>query len=121
MRIGDAIDIGGLSGGSLITTFSGTNWIGINNPIAFTIPGGGTLQGSRNFYAVPGEQVFSFIASPANRDTLDLSPLKELTNTPLGGRGTYPNGPDTLFINVYATQGNPIQVNLNLRWGEAQA
>ena len=121
MRIGDSVDIGGLSGGSLITSFSGTNFIGINNPIASDFNAGGTLTVTRNFYAVPGEQVFSFITSPANRDTLDLSPLKELTNTPLGGRGTYPNGPDTLFINVYVTQGNQIQINLNLRWGEAQA
>jgi len=121
MRIGDSLDTNGLSGGTLITSFSGTNFIGINNPIAFNITSGATINLSRNFYAVPGEQVFSFITSPANRDTLDLSPLKELTNTPLGGRGTYPNGPDTLFINVYVTQGSAIQVNLNLRWGEAQA
>jgi hypothetical protein len=121
MRIGDAADTVGLSGGTLITSFSGTNWVGINNPVATDIPNGATLLLSRNFYAVPGEQVFSFITSPANRDTLDLSPLKELTNTPLGGRGTYPNGPDTLFINVYVTQGQPIPINLNLRWGEAQA
>lgn len=121
MRIGDAVDTTGLSGGSLITAFSGTSWVTVNNPIAFTINSGASILITRNFYAVPGEQVFSFIASPANRDTLDLSPLKELTNTPLGGRGTYPNGPDTLFINVYVTQGAPIQINLNLRWGEAQA
>jgi hypothetical protein len=121
MRIGDALDTTGLSGGSLITGFSGTSWVSVNNPIAFTIQNNAALLVTRNFYAYPGEQVFSFIASPANRDTLDLSPLKELTNTPLGGRGTYPNGPDTLFINVYVTQGAPIQINLNLRWGEAQA
>jgi hypothetical protein len=121
MRIGDAIDTNGLSGGTTITAFSGTNWISVNNPLANTIQPGGNLNGYRNFYATPGETVFSFITSPANRDSLDLSPLKELTNTPLGGRGTYPNGPDTLFINVYVTQGTPLLINLNLRWGEAQA
>jgi len=47
--------------------------------------------------------------------------LKELTATPLGGRGTFPNGPDVLFINVYLTQGLPVNANLVLRWGEAQA
>jgi hypothetical protein len=65
--------------------------------------------------------VFSFIAGQLGRDALDLSPLKELTNTPIGGRGTFPNGPDVLFINVYLTQGSPINANLVLRWGEAQA
>jgi len=79
------------------------------------------VQFSRNTYAQPGETVFSFINSPANKDGLDLSNLKELINTPIGGRGTYPNGPDVLFINVYITQGAPINTNLVLRWGEAQA
>ena len=68
-----------------------------------------------------GETIFSFISSPSSKDSLDLSALKELTNTPLGGRGTYPNGPDSLFINVYLTSGPSLQTNLVLRWGEAQA
>jgi len=82
---------------------------------------GTTVQCSRGTYALPGETVFSYINSPANKDALDLSNLKELTNTPIGGRGTYPNGCDTLFINAYITQGAPISTNLVLRWGEAQA
>jgi len=72
-------------------------------------------------YAEPGETVFSFIAAPGERATVDFSELKELTNTPLGGRGTYPNGPDVLAINVYKVSGSPIDANLILRWGEAQA
>jgi len=47
--------------------------------------------------------------------------LKELTNTTLGGRGTYPNGPDVLAINVYKTSGAAVDANIILRWGEAQA
>ena len=47
--------------------------------------------------------------------------LKELTNTTLGGRGTYPNGPDVLAINVYKVSGTSVNANLILRWGEAQA
>jgi hypothetical protein len=72
-------------------------------------------------YAQPGETVFSFIANPGERSTLDLSELKELTNTPLGGRGTYPNGPDVLAINVYKISGSSINSNIVLKWGEAQA
>ena len=93
----------------------------VNNPFIGVINSGDTLSFFRNLWAVPGETIFSFISSPANKDSLDLTQLKELTNTPLGGRGTYPNGPDSLFINVYITQGNPIVSNLILRWGEAQA
>jgi hypothetical protein len=82
---------------------------------------GYTVNISRGTYALPGETVFSYINSPANKDALDLSNLKELTNTPIGGRGAYPNGCDILFINAYITQGSPINQNLVLRWGEAQA
>ena len=72
-------------------------------------------------YAQPGERVFSFVAAPGNRDQIDLSELKELTNTPIGGRGTFPNGPDVLAITVYTTSGNPFNATVNLRWAEAQA
>jgi hypothetical protein len=73
-------------------------------------------------YAQPGEQIFSFIAAPGSTNSLNLSPLKELTNTTLGGRGTYPNGPDVLAINIYRASGSgTIPCNLVLRWSEAQA
>lgn len=73
--------------------------------------------------ASPGETVFSFIGSGGGGNTasLDLSDLKELNNTPIGGRGTFPNGPDVLAINVYATSGTQLTGSLVLRWGEAQA
>ena len=72
-------------------------------------------------YALPGETVFSFIAQPGERATVDFSELKELTNTPLGGRGTYPNGPDVLAINVYKVSGAAVNTNVIVNWGEAQA
>jgi len=72
-------------------------------------------------YAQPGETVFSFVASPGGTSSLDLTELKELTNTTLGGRGTYPNGPDVLAINVYKSSGTAVPSNIVLRWGEAQA
>ena len=50
-----------------------------------------------------------------------LGTLKELTNTTLGGRGTFPNGPDVLAINVYKAEGVDTKANIILRWGEAQA
>jgi hypothetical protein len=72
-------------------------------------------------YALPGEQVFSFVSNPGSTDTLDLSSLKELTNTSIGGRGTFPNGPDVLAINVYKVAGSNTNANVIIRWGEAQA
>ena len=100
------------------------NAITINQSLFTAVPitaTGTTINCSRNTYALPGETVFSYINSPANKDALDLSTFKELTNTPIGGRGCYPNGCDVLFVNAYITQGSPINQNLVLRWGEAQA
>ena len=50
-----------------------------------------------------------------------LKKLKELGTTAIGGRGTFPNGPDVLAINVYKVSGTATPVNIILRWGEAQA
>jgi hypothetical protein len=72
-------------------------------------------------YALPGEQVFSFIANPGDSQTLSLDALKELTSTAIGGRGTFPNGPDVLAINVYKVSGTATNANVIVRWGEAQA
>ena len=80
-----------------------------------------TLLFEQPAYAQPGETVFSFIAQPGELAALSLSELKELTNTTIGGRGAFPNGPDVLAINVYRTSGSDIDANIVLRWGEAQA
>jgi len=108
-------------GGNVLVTAIGSGNVTLSSPLIRNAGNGDTLLFSRNSWAVPGETIFSFISTPSSKDSLDLSQLKELTNTPIGGRGTFPNGPDTLFINVYITQGVPIQANLVLRWGEAQA
>jgi hypothetical protein len=125
IAVGDAVvaQIGGTSltaGNSVIVQTSGT-WIILNNALISRVPDTTPLTFYRNTWAQPGETIFSFISSPSNKDSIDLTGLKELTNTPLGGRGTYPNGPDTLFINVYLTQGTPINAQLVLRWAEPQA
>jgi hypothetical protein len=71
-------------------------------------------------YAIPGEQVFAFSATPNSDNRLELTELKELTNSPFGGVGAYPNGPDTLAINVRTAVGST-SATILLRWGEAQA
>ena len=98
--------------------------VSFNNTFTGTLAAGaGTIQFTfiEPPFAQPGETVFSFIANPGERSTLDLSQLKELTNTPLGGRGTFPNGPDVLAINVYKISGAVVDSNIILKWGEAQA
>jgi hypothetical protein len=71
-------------------------------------------------FAIPGEQVFAFSTTPNSDGRLELTELKELTNSPFGGIGAYPNGPDILAINVRIVSGTATATTL-LRWGEAQA
>lgn len=79
-----------------------------------------TVTWSTGTYAIPGEQVFAFASTPNSDSRLELLELKELTNSPFGGVGAYPNGPDTLAINIRTTVG-ATSATVLLRWGEAQA
>ena len=79
-----------------------------------------TITWTTGTFAVPGEQVFAFSATPNSDNRLELTELKELTNSPFGGTGAYPNGPDTLAINVRTVVG-ATSATILLRWGEAQA
>lgn len=110
----------------ILRTFAGTQYYEVQFTNSYTgtfTPGTSTVTFSfvQPPFAQPGETVFSFIANPGERATLDLAQLKELTNTPLGGRGTFPNGPDVLAINVYKVSGEAVTSNIIIRWGEAQA
>ena len=112
-------------GGVQLKSFGGTEYYEVSftqSSTAQISPGDtvGLLFGQPP-YAQPGETVFSFIAQPGEVSMLDLSTLKELTNTTLGGRGTFPNGPDVLAINVYKSGGVSTTANIILRWSEAQA
>jgi len=80
-----------------------------------------TFQFGDPQFALPGEQVFSFVTNPGNISNLSLVELKELTTTALGGRGAFPNGPDVLAINVFKVTGTATPGAIILRWGEAQA
>jgi heat shock protein HslJ len=76
--------------------------------------------------ATGGEKIFEFLSSPGQLNQLDLTGIKELTQSAVGGRGTFPNGSDSLYINVVlapAATGTRIMGNVTttLRWNEAQA
>ena len=68
-----------------------------------------------------GERIFSTIAPAAAQNTIDLSALKELSNTVIGGNGIFPDGPDTLMIQLTPLSGTVTAVITNLFWTEAQA
>jgi hypothetical protein len=117
------------------------NVTGILNPSGITLANmlwsnvNSTGQGSQPSFAqigigalgtgyIPGsgERIFSTIAPGGAQNTIDLSALKELSNTIIGGNGIFPDGPDTLMIQI--SQANATTMTgciLNLFWTEAQA
>jgi hypothetical protein len=117
------------TGTGTATDFTGATVVGATAyRITFTQAANGSISAGSNAdfkfgaqYALPGEQVFSFITNPGETNTLSLEALKELTATAIGGRGTFPNGPDVLAINVYKVAGSNTNCNVIVRWGEAQA
>jgi len=76
--------------------------------------GGGYTAGS-------GERIFSMFCIGNNQTTIDLTGLKELSNTIIGGNRMYPDGPDTLMIAAAALNQNITTSSYNLYWTEAQA
>jgi hypothetical protein len=72
----------------------------------------------------PGERVFSTIVQANYQNTLDLSALKEMTNSVIGGNQNFPDGPDVLVVYLQSlvpgTGGSNV-VQVNLFWSEAQA
>lgn len=98
---------------------------------SFTV--GGVSNTTNNNGCVGGEQIFAFAVpvpsgstsatSGAVNDRLDLKLLKELTNSPIGGDGVYPDGPEVLVIQL-RMEGNGTGTATSTvlcRWSEAQA
>jgi len=110
--IGGIFNVGGINYRTVFFNRSFTGNVPIGSTFSFS---------SIANYAYPGEQIFSFVGLPNNQTALNLTSLKEITNTAIGGRGVYPNGPDVLAINCYLTGGSDQEVSLVLRWSEAQA
>jgi hypothetical protein len=71
--------------------------------------------------ALPGERIFSTIVQAANQNNLDLSGLKEMSNSVIGGNQHFPDGPDVLLITITNIASSSAVVQANLFWGEAQA
>jgi hypothetical protein len=129
-------------------TWSALNTAGAGNQPSFSQTtancwfSGQTYTGQTGQIASPGEKIFEFVFDPTEKHKLDLSGIKELSQSAIGGRGTFPNGADTLYINMAALPGavtsdglggstgisganTPLRfvsnVHVTLQWGEAQA
>ena len=106
--------------------FNGTSfiWTSINSqggqPSFAQFATAASVTGS--WTAGSGERVFSMIASSvAGENEIDLSSLKELSNTIPGGNQMFPDGPDTLMIVAQPYYSALSTALINLYWSEAQA
>ena len=68
-----------------------------------------------------GERIFSMVAAGGATSSINLSSLKELNNSIIGGSRMFPDGPDTLMIVAQAFNAPITTSVVNLYWSEAQA
>lgn len=75
------------------------------------------------YVAGSGERIFSTICNAGSQYSIDLTDLKEISNNVIGGSNFFPDGPDTLLVQMTIPPGTPTitQYALNLFWSEAQA
>ena len=96
-------------------------WTSVNTVALGSQPSFAQISTSDTTAATPGEQIFSTLGQPLGFAEIDLSDLKELSNSSIGGYANYPDGPDMLAIVVKNIDSATAEVNLNLFWSEAQA
>ena len=100
---------------------SSLTWTSVNTVALGSQPSFAQISTSSNTAATPGEQIFSTLGPPAGFAEIDLSSLKELSNSAIGGYSNFPDGPDVLAVVVRNLSASTATVNLNLFWSEAQA
>jgi hypothetical protein len=100
---------------------SSLTWTSVNTVGLGSQPSFAQISTSSNTAATPGEQIFSTLGPPAGFAEIDLSSLKELSNSAIGGYSNFPDGPDVLAVVVRNLSASTATVNLNLFWSEAQA
>ena len=96
-------------------------WQAVNTAGLGSQPSFAQISTSSSTAATPGEQNFQTLGQPSGFAEIDLSNLKELTNSAIGGYSNYPDGPDVLAVVVKNLTANTANVNINLFWSEAQA
>lgn len=103
---------------------SATSWTSVNSTANGSQPSFAQVSAvSGTYTAGSGERVFSTICNAGSQNSIDLSGLKEISNTIIGGNNFFPDGPDTLLVQLNVPANFPsIQTySINLFWTEAQA
>lgn len=102
-------------------TIDSSKWVNVNSVANGSQPSFAQIYTGVTGTAGPGERIFSTIVQQNNQNNLDLTGLKEMANSVIGGNQVFPDGPDVLAIvltNLTATGTAP---QVNLFWTEAQA
>jgi len=73
-------------------------WNTVNAANFGSQPSFSQISTSNSTAATPGEQIFSTLGQPGGFSEIDLSGLKELSNSAIGGFSNFPDGPDVLAI-----------------------
>jgi hypothetical protein len=100
---------------------SSLTWAAVNTVALGSQPSFAQVSTSSSTAATPGEQNFSTLGQPGGFAQIDLSNLKEITNSAIGGYSNYPDGPDVLAVVVKNLTSSTATANINLFWSEAQA
>jgi hypothetical protein len=100
---------------------SSLTWTSVNSTALGSQPSFAQISTSNSTAATPGEQNFGTLAQINGFAEIDLSQLKELTNSAIGGYSNFPDGPDVLAVVVRNLSGSSATCNINLFWSEAQA
>jgi hypothetical protein len=101
------------------------SWNSVNTPALGSQPSFAqvaTNLSASTYIVGTGERVFSTISNNG-QNSIDLSSLKEVCNSVIGGNQFFPDGPDTLLVYVQVPTGFPAlnSYSVNLFWTEAQA
>ena len=79
---------------------SDLTWTSVNTSALGSQPSFAQIATGVDYGATPGEQIFSTLGQPDGFSEIDLSSLKELSNSAIGGYNNFPDGPDVLGVVV---------------------
>jgi hypothetical protein len=116
-----AVQVYGILNPGNIDSSTDLTWQSVNTTALGSQPSFAQVSTTITTTATPGEQIFSTLGQQNGFAEIDLSSLKELSNSAIGGYGNFPDGPDVLAIVVKNLSSSAATVSVNLFWSEAQA
>ena len=95
-----SVQVYGILNPGNINSATDLTWDSVNTVALGSQPSFAQVAEGVTYAASPGEQIFSTLGQPDGFSEIDLSDLKELSNSAIGGYGNFPDGPDVLAIVV---------------------